>query len=200
VSPLGVDPQKFTTPRGRKTRGPVEIVCVGRLVSAKGQHVLLAAFRRLVVEGHNVRLRLVGDGPDRVSLEAMAARDELKGLVIFEGAVEPDRVRSFLEAADIFALPSFAEGIPVALMEAMAMEIPCVSTAITGIPELIRSDIDGILVGPANEDQLAAALARLIENPDLREQLGRAGRRRVKENFDLHRNVAKVAEMFRCRL
>lgn len=200
VSPLGVDPQKFVPQRRRKRSGPLDIVCVGRLVSAKGQHVLLGAFCRLLAEGHNVRLRLVGDGPDRASLEAAAARDELKDLVIFEGAVGADRVRCILAEADIFALPSFAEGIPVSLMEAMAMEIPCVSTTITGIPELIRSERDGILVEPANEDQLAGALARLIEDPDLREQLGRAGRRRVKENFDLHRNVAKLAEMFRCRL
>jgi glycosyltransferase involved in cell wall biosynthesis len=161
---------------------------------------LLAAFRQLVREGRNVRLRLVGDGPDRMSLERVAAQEELRGLVVFEGAVEADRVRRILENADIFALPSFAEGIPVALMEAMAMEVPCVSTAITGIPELVRSETDGILVAPADEDQLAAALARLIDDPDRRERLGRAGRRRVAENFNLHRNVEKLAEMYRCRL
>jgi glycosyltransferase involved in cell wall biosynthesis len=200
VCPLGVDPVKFTPQRHRKTQGPLEIVSVGRLVSAKGQHVLLAAFRQLVRAGHDVRLRLIGDGPDRISLETAAARDELQDLVAFEGAVGPDRVRCILENADIFALSSFAEGIPVALMEAMAMEVPCVSTSITGIPELIRNEIDGMLVPPADEDQLAAALARLIEDPDLREQLGRAGRRRVEEDFHLHRNVEKLAEMFRCRL
>ena len=80
------------------------------------------------------------------------------------------------------------------------MEIPCVSTVITGIPELIRSELDGILVTPGDEDQLAAALERLIDDPDLRERLGRAGRQRVEENFNLHRNVAKLAEVFRCQL
>jgi colanic acid/amylovoran biosynthesis glycosyltransferase len=200
VSPLGVDPRKFNPKRRSKTGGPIEIVCVGRLVSAKGQHVLLEAFRRLVKEGRNVRLRLVGDGPERLNLERIAAQEDLRGLVIFEGAVDADRVRSILEHADIFALPSFAEGIPVALMEAMAMEVPCVSTAITGIPELVRSEKDGILVAPADEDQFAVALARLIDDPDLRERLGRAGRRRVAEHFNLHRNVEKLAEMFRCRL
>jgi colanic acid/amylovoran biosynthesis glycosyltransferase len=198
VSRLGVDPLKFNPPQRRKSSGPIEILSVGRLVGAKGQHVLLAAFRRLVREGRNVRLRVVGDGPDRKSLETAAAQDELQSVVTFEGAVGADRVRCLLESADIFALPSFAEGIPVALMEAMAMEVPCVSTTISGIPELIRSETEGILVAPADEDQLAVALARLIDNPDLRERLGRAGRRRVEENFDLHRNVEKLAEMFRC--
>lgn len=200
VSPLGVDPVQFAPERGNKARAPVEIVSVGRLVGAKGQHVLLGAFRRLVQEGRNVRLRLVGDGPDRISLETAAAQNGLQALVTFEGAVGADRVRCILQNANIFALPSFAEGIPISLMEAMAMEVPCVSTAITGIPELIRSGADGILVAPADEDQLAAALARLVDDPDLRERLGRAGRRRVEEHFDLHRNVEKLAEMFRCRL
>jgi colanic acid/amylovoran biosynthesis glycosyltransferase len=200
VSPLGVDPKKFVPRRRGKTTGFVEIACVGRLVGAKGQHVLLAAFRQLSRQRPNVRLRLVGDGPDRMSLEKFSAETGLESMVDFVGAVEPDRVRFILENADIFALPSFAEGIPVALMEAMAMEIPCVSTAITGIPELIRSEVDGILVPPGDQEQLAAALERLIDDPDLREQLGRAGRRRVQNNFDLHRNVANLAEVFRCRL
>ena len=200
VSPLGVNPQKFVPRRRDKTRGPVEIVSVGRLVSAKAQHVLLAAFQRLVAEGRSVRLRLIGDGPDRKSLEAVVSRERLQDSVIFEGAVAADRVPSLLENADIFALPSFAEGIPVALMEAMAMEIPCVSTVIAGIPELIRSGIDGILVAPADEEQLAGALTRLVDDPGLREQLGQAGRRRVKENFDLNKNVVRLAEMFRCWL
>jgi len=200
VSPLGVDPDKFVPHHRGKRTGPVEIVSIGRLVSAKGQHVLLAAIRQLVQQGQNVRLRLVGDGPDRKSLETVAAEAGLQSVVIFEGAVEPDRVRGILQNADIFALPSFAEGIPVALMEAMAMEIPCVSTAITGIPELIRTELDGILVAPGDEKRLATALARLIESPDLRERLGCAGRRRVETNFDLQRNVENLAEVFRCRL
>ena len=200
VSPLGVDPQKFAPRRRNKALGPVEIVSVGRLVSAKGQHVLLAAVRELVRQGRDLHLRLVGDGPDRKSLEAVAAQAGLQEFVTFEGAVEPDRVRCILESADIFALPSFAEGIPVALMEAMAMEIPCVSTAITGIPELIRSEVDGILVAPGDESQLLGALERLIGDPELRERLGQAGRRRVENNFDLHRNLANLAEVFRCRV
>jgi colanic acid/amylovoran biosynthesis glycosyltransferase len=200
VLPLGVNPATFSPPQRRKTHGTVEIVCVGRLVGAKGQHVLLAAFRRLLRDGHDVRLRLLGDGPDRESLESAAAQANLQSEVIFEGAVGAERVRCVLENADIFALPSFAEGIPVALMEAMAMEIPCVSTTVSGIPELIRTEIEGILVAPADEVQLASALSRLVDDPDLRERMGRAGRRRVQENFDLHRNVEKLAEMFRCLL
>lgn len=200
VSRLGVDSAKLVPSRRNKTRGPIELICVGRLVSAKGHFILLAAFRRLVSEGRNVRLRLVGDGPERQNLTASVARAGLEALVVFEGAVNADRVRTLLESADIFVLPSFAEGIPIALMEAMSMEVPCVSTSITGIPELIRSETDGILVPPADEEQLAAALSRLIDDAELRERLGRAGRRRVEGKFHLSRNVTQLAEIFQCRL
>ena len=88
--------------------------------------------------------------------------------MIFEGAVNQDRIRDLYRQAHVFALASFAEGIPVVLMEAMAMEIPCVTTWITGIPELIRNGIDGLLVAPSDELALAAAIARLMDDPDLR--------------------------------
>lgn len=200
VARLGVDPAKFS-PHGRvPSTDPLEIVCVGRLVGAKGQHVLLAAFRHLIEEGRNVRLRLVGNGPQRATLEAATAEYGLQDRVIFEGAVGVDRVRKILERASIFALPSFAEGIPVALMEAMAMEIPCVSTTIAGIPELIRSGVDGLLVAPADENQLAEALARLIDDPELRRRMGASARVRVENDYNLERSVKVLGEVFQCRL
>ena len=88
--------------------------------------------------------------------------------VIFEGWQNAEAVRALYHQADIFVLPSFAEGIPVVLMEAMAMEIPCVATRITGIPELIRDPMDGLLVTPSSEEELAAAMARLMDDPKLR--------------------------------
>jgi glycosyltransferase involved in cell wall biosynthesis len=97
-------------------------------------------------------------------------------------------------------LPSFAEGIPVALMEAMAMEIPCVSTTIAGIPELIRNEVDGLLVSPSDDVQLASALARLIDDPELRRRFGSSGRLRVQQNYDLRQSVKVLGEIFQCRL
>jgi len=85
----------------------------------------------------------------------------------------------------------------VALMEAMAMEIPCVATAVMGVPELIRNEVDGLLVAPANEEELAAALARYLDDSELRHRLGKAGRRRVAECYDLNRNTAGLAEILR---
>jgi colanic acid/amylovoran biosynthesis glycosyltransferase len=88
----------------------------------------------------------------------------------------------------------------VVLMEAMAMEIPCVSTFVAGIPELIRNEVDGILVSPSDDRALAGAIKRLIEEPDLRRRLGEAGRRRVVEKYDLDRNITHLAEIFADRI
>jgi glycosyltransferase involved in cell wall biosynthesis len=98
--------------------------------------------------------------------------------------------------ADVFCIPSVAEGIPVVLMEAMAMEIPCVTTHITGIPELIRNGRDGLLVAPADLEGLSEALARLMDDEALRERIAKSGRMRVMEQYDLRRSVEKLASIF----
>jgi len=116
--------------------------------------------------------------------------------VSFAGAVNQDHIRDFYGDADAFVLASFAEGVPVVLMEAMAMEIPCVATWITGIPELIRDSIDGLLVAPSDVDGLASAIARLMDDDELRCRLGAAGRRRVLAKYDLSRNVGRLAQVF----
>jgi glycosyltransferase involved in cell wall biosynthesis len=205
VSPLGVDPETFA-PRperaaqeGFKTRPApeaFEILCVGRLIPAKGQHILIDAVERLTQEGRQVRLRLVGSGPDETSLREHAARSEAGECVIFEGAINQDRIRDFYAAADAFCLPSFAEGLPVVLMEAMAMELPCVTTHIAGIPELIRDGVDGLLVPPSDRDALVTALARLMDDAELRQRMGKSGRARVVEHYDLRRSVERLARIF----
>ncbi|WP_242470537.1 glycosyltransferase [Thiococcus pfennigii] len=200
IAPLGVDPGTFEPAPFREQPVPFEILCVGRLVPAKGQHILIAAMERLVHAGHDVRLRLVGDGPDRPSLLAQTTAAGLTDRVVFEGVVNQDRIRAIYGQADLFALASFAEGIPVVLMEAMAMEIVCVTTFITGHPELIRDGVDGILVAPSDEAALAEAIADLIADPDRRRRLARAGRRRVLARYDLDANTQRLAAIFRRRL
>ena len=144
IAPLGVDPAIFSPHLISDPADGFEIISVGRLVPAKGQHILIAAVDRLVKAGRNLRLRIVGSGPDRESLEREVARRALCNHVIFEGAVNQDHIRELYGEADAFVLASFAEGVPVVLMEAMAMEIACVATSIAGIPELIRNGVDGL--------------------------------------------------------
>jgi glycosyltransferase involved in cell wall biosynthesis len=196
VSRLGVDPQAFSPQPARSTPDVFEILCVGRLTPAKGQHLLIEAVKLLTHQGLPVRLRLVGIGPDEPSLRKHASNTELAESVIFEGAVNQDRIRSLYSAADILCLPSFAEGLPVVLMEALAMGIPCVTTHITGIPELIRNGIDGLLVAPSDLDALVAALAELMNDSALRERLATSGRARILELYDLRRNVEDLASHF----
>ena len=202
VSPLGVDPEIFAPQPREAMREVFEILCVGRLIPAKGQHILIDAVDRLVQiaqptrEGRQVWLRLVGNGPDEASLREHADRCAARACIVFEGPVNQDRIREFYATADAFCLPSFAEGLPVVLMEAMAMEIPCVTTHIAGVPELIRDGVDGLLVPPANVEALAKALARLMDDAALRRQIASNGRARVLADYDLRRNAARLADIF----
>ena len=199
IAPLGIDPEAFV-PRPQPEAGVFTLLCVGRLVAAKGQHVLVDAVQHLVAEGRRVLLILVGDGPDRPSLEAAVADAGLQVHVEFAGAVDQGRIRDYYRQAHAFVLASFAEGIPVVLMEAMAMEIPCVSTRITGIPELIRDGEDGLLVPAADVEALAAAIARLQDDPDEARRLGGNGRRRVCDSYHLPRNIERLASIFTRRI
>jgi glycosyltransferase involved in cell wall biosynthesis len=193
---LGIDPTIFfPMQKPPEPKHTLEILCVGRLVPSKGQLILLRACDLLHSQGYSLKVRLVGAGPDRENLEAFARQ---KGIsVIFEGAKSHDETRQLLGRADIFALASFAEGVPVALMEAMAMEIPCVSTRVAGIPELIRDGLDGLLVPASSAEALASALQRLSEDPLLRRSLGVAGCKRVLGLYNLPQNVGSLARVFR---
>lgn len=147
-------------------------------------------------KGHAVHLTYIGDGPDYVNLEREVAELQLGGDVTFCGALNHDQTREQIAKADIFALASFAEGIPVALMEAMAMGIPCVSTSVAGIPELIRDKVDGLLVPPSSVESFASALESLILDRALRERLGASGRTHVVEHYNLPVNLKLLASNF----
>lgn len=201
VSRLGVDPSLFSP---QESAGDVEIcemICVGRLCPAKGQHILVEAVGQIVRSGKtNIKLRIVGAGEDELSLKKLIQKLDLGNYVSMDGAVNQDRIRDLYAQADMFVIPSFAEGIPVVLMEAMAMEIPCVTTRITGIPELIRSGEDGILVAPSSVEELAEAILQLLEDKDLRRRIGKNGRKRVVEFYDLAKNVDRLSQIFSHRL
>ena len=178
----GIDPADFP-PRPAPNNAEPEIVCVGRLVAAKGQYVLLQACRELLDRGLRTHVTFLGDGPERTRLEMAAAELGVDGMVTFAGAVGQDVVRAGLERADMMVLPSFAEGLPVVLMEAMAMEVPCVSTRIMGIPELIEDGVNGFLVPASDSRALADKIETLVRDPMLRAEFGRRARRAVLQGF-----------------
>jgi glycosyltransferase involved in cell wall biosynthesis len=197
---LGVDSTQFAARPFRNSRDPIQVLCVGRLVPAKGQRIVIEAVYRLVQTGRHLQLTFVGDGPTRNDLQSLVRERNLSNVVHFAGVVNQDCIRDFYRAADIFVLASFAEGIPIVLMEAMAMEIPCIATCINGIPELIRNSVDGMLVPPSDIDGMTSAIARLADEPGLRESLGKAGRQRVQQEYDLAKSGDRLREVFRARL
>jgi len=181
----GVDLVAFRRSRSdREREGPTEILCVAALSRRKGHAVLLEALAQLIDRGSSVRLTLVGGGSERLALESDAAALGIASAVCFAGPTGHDRIVALYERADVFCLPSFAEGIPTVLMEAMAMELPVVSTTAMGIGELVEHERSGILVSPARPDLIAAALSRLLDDPDLRRRMGREGRRRVERDYN----------------
>ena len=197
---LGVDPVQLTPPERAANSRTVRVVCVGRLVAAKGHRVLLEALRLLRERGVELQVTLVGAGPELQSLQEFVDRHGLAESVSFTSALSHARSLEQVRRADIFVLASFAEGIPVALMEAMAFEVPCVSTTIAGIPELIRSGVDGLLVPPANAAALADALEALAVDPALRKALGHAGRQRIIAEYNLPLNQELLAHSFQAHL
>lgn len=167
------------------------IISVGRLVEKKGFAFLIQAFRQLHDRGYRVRCLIAGSGPQEEMLRRLIHELALVEWVELAGWLDQTQVRAYLAQSAIFVLPCVVadngdqDGIPAVLMEAMAMAIPCVSTIVSGIPELIETEQSGLLVPEKDETALADALARLLDNPQFAYQLGQAGRQKVYTAFNL---------------
>jgi colanic acid/amylovoran biosynthesis glycosyltransferase len=188
----GVDTDALA-PRAAGGDGSARIVCVGRLVPVKGQLLLLEALATL---GPDVRLTLVGGGPMQAELEAAARRLGIEERVEIAGALGHPEVLERMRDADVFCLPSFAEGVPMVLMEAMALGVPVLTTRVMGIPELVHDGVSGLLVAPGSREDLIAGLRRLLDDGALRDALGAAGRRRVEADYALARSAAALRALF----
>lgn len=172
------------------------VIAVGRLSSEKGLDILIEALSILKRQGTPQRLLLVGDGPLRASLETAADRAGVAHLIEFAGEMAAEDVRARLAGADLFCLPSFNEGLPISIMEAMAVGVPVVTTWIAGIPELAESGVTALTVPPARADLLADALRQLASDAKLRLRLAKAARQRIEQQHDQSRCGAMVAERF----
>jgi glycosyltransferase involved in cell wall biosynthesis len=165
-------------------------------VPDKGQMLLLRAVAQLRDDGVAVTLTLIGDGPDRAALERAARRLNLEECVEFTGSLGQPEVAERFQSADVFCLPSFAEGLPVVLMEAMSHGLPVIATRIAGVAELVEDGVSGALVSAARIDQLVAALGRLADEPELRRRWGDAGRARVLRDYDVNQSARVLARLF----
>jgi glycosyltransferase involved in cell wall biosynthesis len=173
------------------------IVCVGRLCEQKGQLLLLEAFARIVASGFPAELVLAGDGEMRADIEASIEARRLRHCVRVTGWISGEAVRAEIAAARALVLPSFAEGLPVVIMEAMALRRPVISTYVAGIPELVRDGREGWLVPAGDVDALAAAMQACLDaSPASLAIVGAAAQARVRARHDIEREAGRLADLF----
>ena len=198
----GVDPEVFRQPTHRINQSAARVLCVASFEEVKGHEYLVEACRILRDRGTQIACDLVGDGPLRRSVEGQIKKANLESVIRVHGARPRPEVVRMMSEVDIMVLPSVPtrsgkrEGIPVVLMEAMASELPVVSSELSGIPELVDNGYTGLLVPPRDIGALADALQKLLQNPALRSRMGRLGREKVVREFNLQRGVETLADLF----
>ena len=188
----GVDPSRYTLD---PERTGLTALFVGRLDGVKGVPILIDAVTELAGKHPDLKLRLVGDGPDRKALEAEVTFRGLQDRVTFLGYKSQSEVAEELARADVFVLPSFAEGVPVVLMEAMAAQVPVLTTRIAGVPELVENGVSGRLVPPGDTTAFTAALDDLLSSPAQRKAMGAAGRQRVVADYDAAKEAKRLSDL-----
>jgi len=196
----GIDPTVHT-PRLRPQEQSPLLLAVGRLVEKKGFHVLVTACAHLRALGVTAQCLIVGEGPEAQRLSRMITELQLSSQVMLQGKLLPADLLEHYRRTDLLVMPCCVsqndrDGIPNVLIEAMAMEIPVVSTRVSGIPELIRDGETGLLVEQNDPVGLAEAIARLLHDQELAYHLAKAGRELVTREFDIHHSAQKLLRLF----
>ncbi|HUG06693.1 MAG TPA: glycosyltransferase [Candidatus Limnocylindria bacterium] len=199
---VGIEPDLYARETGpRPGDATARILAVAALKPYKGLVYLIRAAGELTRTRGDFRVDIIGSGPLEPRLRAEIERCGVAGRVRLCGALPQNEVAAAVRACDIFVQPSIIaadgqmEGIPVALMEAMAARKPVVSTSISGIPELVEHGVSGLLVDPANPDLLARAIRDLLEDGEMRRRFGAAGRAKVESEFALHRTTEELSQL-----
>jgi glycosyltransferase involved in cell wall biosynthesis len=196
----GTDLTRFS-PVGRRPHAD-RVVSVGRLVPKKGYEYLIRALARLAETGRPVSCEIFGGGGLREALAEQIETAGLAALVQLRGARLQEDVIGAYRTASVFALAPVVmedgdrDGIPNVLVEAMASEVPVIATRISGIPELIEDGVDGLLVEPRDAEGLAAAIQRLLDDPELAARLALAGRLKVERQFDISVTCKRLVGLF----
>lgn len=197
----GVDPNRYVdrsleSTSMNETSSNFRLAFVARLDHVKGVGELLEAIAGLAHDMPGLHLDLAGDGPGRKDYEALTARLGINDRVRFHGYIDQTGVAELLASADAYVLPSFAEGVPVGLMEAQASGLPVIATQVGGVSELVVDEVTGFVCRPGDRAQLADRIAQLATDPERRRQMGAAGRERVIADFDSFSEGKRLAQLF----
>ena len=190
----GVNPETLT-PVNHEGAG-TELIFVARLAELKGISDLLKAIGQLVPTHPNIRLNVIGDGPERKRFETLSKKLNLTDHVTFAGYQSQAAVAEALQASHVLVLPSYAEGVPVSLMEALACQVPVVATQVGGVGELVEDQVNGFIVRPGDVDQLAERIDALLANGALRQSMGEAGRHKTLSEFNNEREALRLRQLF----
>lgn len=189
---LDLDRYQYRLPQERIRN----LFCAARLSPEKGLEFLIQAVKLLIDQGHELNLRLAGDGPKKEELVRLAKELNLSDRVHFLGFLSEDAIISELQASDLFVLPSFVEGLPVSAMEALAIGVPVIATNIAGTGELVEDGKTGLLVRPSDSSALADAIKKMITDYDFRLAIAENGRRKVIDEFDMEKESEKLNAAF----
>lgn len=190
----GVDPAAYRRDPGGSGK---RVAFVGRLDPVKGALLLIEAMAAVLKTHPDATLALAGDGPARAGAEARTKALGIEAAVHFAGFMTQGQVADLLANSDMLVLPSFAEGLPVVYMEALASRIPVVASRVAGVQELVEDGVTGFAVPPGDVATLADRMIRLMDDPAAARAMGEAGRKAVEAGFDIRREGARLAELFR---
>jgi glycosyltransferase involved in cell wall biosynthesis len=183
--------------RARSDGSGKRVAFVGRLDPVKGALLLVEAMAVVLKSHPEATLTLAGDGPARAPAEARATALGINGAVRFAGYMTQGQVADLLSSSDMLVLPSFAEGLPVVYMEALASRIPVVASRVAGVQELVEDGVSGYTVPPGDVSSLADRMSQLMADPGRAREMGEAGRKAVEQGFDIAKEGLWLAEIFR---
>lgn len=183
-------------PERAEHKGRKRIICVGRLSPEKGQAGLLEAFDILARERDDLELLFVGDGPERNRLQEQVENRGLAAKVAFVGRCSETETLQHIAEAEMLVVSSFMEGLPIVIMEAMAMGVPVIASRVAGIPELVDDGQTGLLFTPSDWNELAERMRVLIGDPSMQEHFRVAGRSTVEREYDIRVSAQRMSQLF----
>lgn len=201
--PLGVNIEKFKPRNKEKLKKELEIsekkiiLFVGQLIKRKGINYLLKALTNVIESNENIEVIIIGNGPEKDNLLNLSRELNLENFVRFTGEIKGDKLAKWYSAADLFVLPSLAEGRPIVIYEAMASECAIVASNVDGIPEQVKDEYNGFLVEPKDTKTLADKLEFLLENEEIMEKMKKNSRKRIiNENWTWEGYSKKIMEIY----